>query len=160
MEREKVGVPTDGDSHAVTYPPAIVVYLVDPFSYEQADGAGASSVWTLGLLRCYVEMLQFLPPHIRNAMSVQVGGAALLWGLGFPTRMEGKREMGNVNGQAGQLWSPVPQSEKVCSLSGLRRFTALTVACNILHVPTIEVLSLTLESTWCGSDWFRAGLFI
>ncbi|KAJ8280824.1 hypothetical protein GJAV_G00059490 [Gymnothorax javanicus] len=72
MEREKVGVPTDGDSHAVTYPPAIVVYLVDPFSYEEGGAAGASSVWTLGLLRCYVEMLQFLPQHIRNAVSVQV----------------------------------------------------------------------------------------
>lgn len=77
LEREKVGVPTDGESHAVTYPPAIVVYIVDPFSYEEADrGAGPvpaqSSVWTLGLLRCYLEMLQSLPPHIRNSVSVQV----------------------------------------------------------------------------------------
>lgn len=77
LEREKVGVPTDGESHAITYPPAIVVYIVDPFSYEEADGAPGpvpahSSVWTLGLLRCYLEMLHFLPPHIRNSISVQV----------------------------------------------------------------------------------------
>lgn len=77
MEREKIGVPTDGESHAVTYPPAIVVYIVDPFSYEETDsGSGSvpthSSVWTLGLLRCYLEMLQCLPPHIRNSISVQV----------------------------------------------------------------------------------------
>lgn len=77
LEREKVGVPTDGESHAITYPPAIVVYIVDPFSYEEADsGSGPvpahSSVWTLGLLRCYLEMLQFLPPHIRNSIFVQV----------------------------------------------------------------------------------------
>lgn len=77
LEREKVGVPTDGESHAITYPPAIVVYIVDPFSYEEADGGPGpvpahSSVWTLGLLRCYLEMLQFLPPHIRNSISVQV----------------------------------------------------------------------------------------
>lgn len=77
LEREKVGVPTDGESHAITYPPAIVVYIVDPFSYEEADGTPGqvpahSSVWTLGLLRCYLEMLQFLPPHIRNSISVQV----------------------------------------------------------------------------------------
>lgn len=77
LEREKVGVPTDGESHAITYPPAIVVYIVDPFSYEDADGGPGpvpahSSVWTLGLLRCYLEMLQFLPPHIRNSISVQV----------------------------------------------------------------------------------------
>ncbi|KAG5844433.1 hypothetical protein ANANG_G00162470 [Anguilla anguilla] len=72
MEREKVGVPTDGESHAVAYPPAIVVYIVDPFTYEETEGSAHSSVWTLGLLRCYLEMLQFLPPHIRNAVSVQI----------------------------------------------------------------------------------------
>ena len=73
LEREKVGVPTDGESHALTYPPAIMVYIVDPFSYEEDEGSPHSSVWTLGLLRCYLEMLQFLPPHILNAISVQVG---------------------------------------------------------------------------------------
>lgn len=72
MERDKVGKPTDGDSHAVSYPPAIVVYIVDPFSYEDADREVHSSTYTLGLLRCYMEMLQFLPAHIRNAVSVQV----------------------------------------------------------------------------------------
>lgn len=77
LEREKVGIPTDGESHGITYPPAIVVYIVDPFSYEDADsGTGPvpaqSSVWTLGLLRCYLEMLQFLPQHVRNSISVQV----------------------------------------------------------------------------------------
>uniref|UniRef100_A0A673H6Z1 Mediator of RNA polymerase II transcription subunit 13 n=1 Tax=Sinocyclocheilus rhinocerous TaxID=307959 RepID=A0A673H6Z1_9TELE len=72
MEREKVGVPTDGDSHAVTYPPAIVIYIVNPFSYEETGQGGNSSVWTMGLLRCYLEMLQSLPPHIRNAVYVQI----------------------------------------------------------------------------------------
>lgn len=67
-----MGVPTDGESHAVTFPPSIVVYIVDPFSYEDGERDTHSSVWTLGLLRCYVEMLQFLPPHIRNSVSVQV----------------------------------------------------------------------------------------
>uniref|UniRef100_A0A671RSB1 Mediator of RNA polymerase II transcription subunit 13 n=1 Tax=Sinocyclocheilus anshuiensis TaxID=1608454 RepID=A0A671RSB1_9TELE len=73
MEREKVGVPTDGDSHAITYPPAIMIYIVDPFSYEAAEpGASQSSMWTLGLLRCYLEMLQALPAHIRNSVFVQI----------------------------------------------------------------------------------------
>lgn len=72
MERDKVGKPTDGESHAVSYPPAIVVYIVDPFSYEDADREVHSSAYTLGLLRCYMEMLQFLPARIRNAVSVQV----------------------------------------------------------------------------------------
>ena len=56
----------------MTFPPAIVVYIVDPFSHEDEERDTHSSVWTLGLLRCYVEMLQFLPPHIRNSVSVQV----------------------------------------------------------------------------------------
>lgn len=73
MDRDKVGVPTDGESHAVTYPPAIVVYIVDPFNYENSDeGSGSSSVWTLGLLRCFLELLNTLPPHLRNTVSVQV----------------------------------------------------------------------------------------
>lgn len=72
MERDKVGKPTDGESHAVSYPPAIVVYIVDPFSYADADKEVHSSAYTLGLLRCYMEMLQFLPARIRNAVSVQV----------------------------------------------------------------------------------------
>lgn len=92
LEREKVGVPTDGESHAVTYPPAIVLYIVDPFSYEDADGCSGqldSSVWTLSLLRCYLEMLQSLPPHIQNSISVQVstrsGKSTLLLLISFET---------------------------------------------------------------------------
>lgn len=73
VERDKVGKPTDGESHAVSYPPAIMVYIVDPFSYEDADKEAHSSTYTLGLLCCYMEMLKLLPPRIRNAVSVQVG---------------------------------------------------------------------------------------
>lgn len=73
MDRDKVGVPTDGDSHAITYPPAIVVYIIDPFTYEKKDeNSSSSSLWTLGLLRCFLEMVQVLPPHIKNIISVQV----------------------------------------------------------------------------------------
>ena len=49
MDRDKVGVPTDGESHALAYPPAIMVYIVDPFSYEEDEGSPHSGVWTLGL---------------------------------------------------------------------------------------------------------------
>lgn len=73
VERDKVGKPTDGESHAVSYPPAIMVYIVDPFSYEDADKEAHSSTYTLGLLCCYMEMLKLLPARIRNAVSVQVG---------------------------------------------------------------------------------------
>lgn len=68
-----MGKPTDGESHAVSYPPAIVVYIVDPFSYEDAERGARSSAHTLGLLCCYMEMLKLLPARIRNAVSVQVG---------------------------------------------------------------------------------------
>lgn len=78
MERDKVGKPTDGESHAISYPPAIVVYIVDPFSYEDADREVHSSTYALGLLRCYMEMLPFLPAHIRNAVSVQVRHASFV----------------------------------------------------------------------------------
>lgn len=81
MERDKVGKPTDGESHAVSYPPAIVVYIVDPFSYEDADREVHSSTYTLGLLRCYMEMLQFLPARIRNAVSVQVRATSTVFSL-------------------------------------------------------------------------------
>lgn len=73
VERDKVGKPTDGESHAVSYPPAIMVYIVDPFSYEDADKEAHSSTYTLGLLCCYMEMLKLLPARIRNAVCVQVG---------------------------------------------------------------------------------------
>lgn len=73
VERDRVGKPTDGESHAVSYPPAIMVYIVDPFSYEDADKEAHSSSYTLGLLCCYMDMLKLLPARIRNAMSVQVG---------------------------------------------------------------------------------------
>lgn len=89
MERDKVGKPTDGDSHAVSYPPAIVVYIVDPFSYEDADREVHSSTFTLGLLRCYMEMLPFLPAHIRNVVSVQV---PLLYGVQIKPKQKGGKD--------------------------------------------------------------------
>ncbi|XP_045064023.1 mediator of RNA polymerase II transcription subunit 13-like isoform X2 [Coregonus clupeaformis] len=86
-ERERIGIPTladSADSHA--HPPAIVIYVVDPFlcSGGARDGGGGGgeeeegeeveggSVWLLGLLRCYTEMLQTLPESIRPALVLQV----------------------------------------------------------------------------------------
>ncbi|CAB1318551.1 unnamed protein product, partial [Coregonus sp. 'balchen'] len=86
-ERERIGIPTladSADSHA--HPPAIVIYVVDPFlcSGRASDGGGgeeeeeegeeveAGSVWLLGLLRCYAEMLQTLPESMRPALVLQV----------------------------------------------------------------------------------------
>lgn len=70
------------DSH--TNPPAIVIYIVDAFlslsgsrneggEEEESDEVEASSIWLLGLLRCYTEMLQTLPEMMRPALVLQVG---------------------------------------------------------------------------------------
>ncbi|CAN0058964.1 unnamed protein product [Lampetra planeri] len=81
--RERIGVPTEGGSLEVPVPPAVVVYIVDPFTSDEGDDAGAggggpddpalsASMWTLGLLRCYLGMVKHLPKHMRDAMCVQV----------------------------------------------------------------------------------------
>lgn len=69
------------DSYA--NPPAIVIYIVDAFlgssavrsdggEEEEGDEVEAGSIWLLGLLRCYTEMLQSLPETMRPALVLQV----------------------------------------------------------------------------------------
>lgn len=84
-EQCRIGIPTcadSTDSHA--NPPAIVVYIVDAFLSssggrndggleDEGDEAQAGSIWLLGLLRCYTEMLQTLPEATRPALVLQVG---------------------------------------------------------------------------------------
>ncbi|KAM6985077.1 mediator of RNA polymerase II transcription subunit 13-like [Aplochiton taeniatus] len=84
-EQARIGIPTladAADGHA--HPPAIVIYIVDPFlcSGGAREGGGgeedegeeveAGSVWLLGLMRCYTEMLQALPEKMRPALVLQV----------------------------------------------------------------------------------------
>ncbi|KAL2100420.1 hypothetical protein ACEWY4_004814 [Coilia grayii] len=85
-ERERIGIPTvaeSADSHA--HPPAIVLYVVDPFLCGGGAGAGVGgagegeeqeveggSVWMLALLRCYTELLHLLPENMRPALTLQV----------------------------------------------------------------------------------------
>lgn len=70
------------DGHA--NPPAVVIYIVDAFLSpsgarneggveEEGDEVQAGSIWLLGLLRCYTEMLQTLPDVMRPALVLQVG---------------------------------------------------------------------------------------
>ncbi|XP_029024183.1 mediator of RNA polymerase II transcription subunit 13-like isoform X2 [Betta splendens] len=84
FEQSRIGIPTVADSvdsHA--NPPAIVIYIVDAFlslsgarneggEEEEGEEAEAGSVWLLGLLRCYTEMLQTLPETMRPALVLQV----------------------------------------------------------------------------------------
>ncbi|XP_054613847.1 mediator of RNA polymerase II transcription subunit 13-like isoform X2 [Dunckerocampus dactyliophorus] len=83
-EQSRIGIPTSADStDSRTNPPAVVVYIVDAFfsstgarneggEEEECDEVEAGSVWLLGLLRCYTEMLNTLPDTIRPALVLQV----------------------------------------------------------------------------------------
>ena len=58
----------DGDNNEY---PSVVVYVVDPFTYGN-DWEDINRLSTLGLLRCYQEMLTFLPEQIRSHVKLQV----------------------------------------------------------------------------------------
>ncbi|XP_017263346.1 mediator of RNA polymerase II transcription subunit 13-like isoform X1 [Kryptolebias marmoratus] len=83
-EQSRIRIPTVADSvDSLANPPAIVIYIVDAFitSCGQRNERGedeegveveSNSVWLLGLLRCYTEMLQNLPETMRPALVLQV----------------------------------------------------------------------------------------
>jgi mediator of RNA polymerase II transcription subunit 13 len=52
-------------------PPALVVYLVDPFTVG-SDNTDLQRLACLGLLRCFTTVLSAVPESIRNNISVQV----------------------------------------------------------------------------------------
>jgi mediator of RNA polymerase II transcription subunit 13 len=51
--------------------PTIVVYMVDPFTYGN-DWDELSRLSTLGMLRCYQEMVESLPESMRDHVQLQV----------------------------------------------------------------------------------------
>uniref|UniRef100_A0AAY4CA75 Mediator of RNA polymerase II transcription subunit 13 n=1 Tax=Denticeps clupeoides TaxID=299321 RepID=A0AAY4CA75_9TELE len=73
-ERERIGIPTvaeSADSHG--HPPAIVLYVVNPFPCTgEEEEVESGSVWLLALLRCYTELLQLLPESMRSALVLEV----------------------------------------------------------------------------------------
>nr|XP_045597033.1 mediator of RNA polymerase II transcription subunit 13-like isoform X1 [Procambarus clarkii] len=54
-----------------TPPPAILIYLVDPFNVGQ-DHPDMHRLVTLGLLRCYEHMLEGLPESMQNNVYLQI----------------------------------------------------------------------------------------
>lgn len=86
-EQSRIGIPTVADTmDGQANPPAVVIYIVDAFLSpsgarneggveEEGDEVQAGSIWLLGLLRCYTEMLQTLPDVMRPALVLQVGDA-------------------------------------------------------------------------------------
>lgn len=59
----------DGEDNSQT--PTVVIYLVEPFTHSSAD-PDVYRLASLGLLRSYTHMLQFLPEHIKNNIHLQV----------------------------------------------------------------------------------------
>jgi mediator of RNA polymerase II transcription subunit 13 len=57
-------------------PPAVVVYLVEPFSLG-AETSDVQRLACLGLLRCYTTMLTSIPEHVRSNINVQVSNVVL-----------------------------------------------------------------------------------
>ncbi|XP_054714520.1 mediator of RNA polymerase II transcription subunit 13-like [Uloborus diversus] len=59
------------DSEDCQQTPTIVIYIVEPFTHGTADG-DIYRLASLGLMRSYTHMLQFLPEHIKNNIHLQV----------------------------------------------------------------------------------------
>ena len=52
--------------------PAIVVYIVNPFSYAAQDWDDLNRLAIIGLLRCYKEVISMLPENMKNNIYLQV----------------------------------------------------------------------------------------
>ncbi|KAJ3605431.1 hypothetical protein NHX12_027478, partial [Muraenolepis orangiensis] len=107
-EQARIGVPTLGDSvDSLSHPPAIVIYIVDPF------------LCSSGLLRCYTEMLKLLPESIRPALVLQVVPCQSLL---RPTGGEGRVYLQQLRSLAFSCYSQsrrlLPQHTHIGSLTG------------------------------------------
>lgn len=51
--------------------PSLVIYMVDPFSYC-SDNPDTIRLSTIGLLRCYAQMLRELPENMQNNINLQI----------------------------------------------------------------------------------------
>lgn len=51
--------------------PALVIYVVEPFTFGQYD-SGLYRLVTLGLLHSYADMLSSLPESVKNSINLQV----------------------------------------------------------------------------------------
>ena len=64
---------SSSDNDRNSEPPAIVIYLVDPFSFGPAsDNCDTMRMTTLGLIRCFSQMLPNLSDSLKNNISLQL----------------------------------------------------------------------------------------
>ena len=52
--------------------PAVVVYIINPFSYAAHDCDDLNRLAVIGLLRCYREVISMLPENMKNNIYLQV----------------------------------------------------------------------------------------
>ena len=70
----------DGSSHRDSHDdvddsyecPAVVVYIINPFSYAAHDWDDLNRLAIIGLLRCYREVISMLPENMKNNIYLQV----------------------------------------------------------------------------------------
>lgn len=53
-------------------PPAVVIYLVEPFTVG-SESSEIERLACIGLLKCFSSVVQAMPENLRNNMAVQVG---------------------------------------------------------------------------------------
>ncbi|XP_015784141.1 mediator of RNA polymerase II transcription subunit 13 isoform X2 [Tetranychus urticae] len=61
--------------------PVIVIYIVEPFTFANMDEE-VYRLSCLGLLRCYAQMLNFLPEHLHNSINLQLVSLDSILGVG------------------------------------------------------------------------------
>ena len=66
------GIPDIIDPKDLEQPPAVVIYIVDPFVYGEDCVEEFSSVTTLGLLKCFTEIFGQLSATLKRNIVLQV----------------------------------------------------------------------------------------
>ena len=64
-------VPDPDNEPSDSQMPCLVIYIIDPFTYCQ-EWESMNRLSTLGLLRCYQDMLKALPEQLRQCTQLQV----------------------------------------------------------------------------------------
>lgn len=112
-----------GHEEDTSEPPAIVVYLVDPFTMG-SDDADLQRLACLGLLRCFTAVLAALPDNIRNNISVQLISLESVVDLG--NTRDRARHNDHMRAQAFSVYS---QSRKMLShVSNVKALTGFGTA--------------------------------
>ena len=52
--------------------PALVVYIIDPFTYGQNSENEFDRLIKIGLLRCYLQLVKSLPDQLKQNINLQV----------------------------------------------------------------------------------------